>query len=167
MKGIIFNITEAFLAENFGEDVCSEIMDSCPFLTKDPFVSPGTYPDEDLILLVNKASEKLKISIPAIQKNLGHFAFFKLIAAYPHFIEPFHHPKKFLLTVESVIHVEVRKLYRDSYLPTFSYVDPAPDRLIITYHSRRKLYSLMEGLIDGVGEYFNVPIKQTKKNLST
>jgi hypothetical protein len=96
-------------------------------------------------------------------KDLGFYSFFKLNEHYPRFATSFTHPKDFLMSVESIIHVEVRKLYKDSYLPTFIYKDPAPDKLIITYFSKRKLYSLMEGLINGVGAYFKTPIEQTHK----
>ena len=59
-----------------------------------------------------------------------------------------------LKTVDGVIHVEVRKLYDDTYLPVFQYQEPAEDQLIITYYSKRKLYPFMEGLIEGVSLHF-------------
>ncbi|MFQ5586426.1 MAG: heme NO-binding domain-containing protein, partial [Thermodesulfobacteriota bacterium] len=36
--------------------------------------------------------------------------------------------------------------------------EPSADRLIITYKSRRKLCLFMEGLIDGVADYYSSPI---------
>ncbi|WP_343670120.1 heme NO-binding domain-containing protein [Chitinophaga sp.] len=161
MKGIIFNITESFITERFGDDVFDEIIESCSLTTREPFVSPGTYSDEDFIQIVTAASRKLNISTADFFKQLGHFAFFKLAGFYPQFVQSFSHPKEFLQTVDSIIHVEVRKLYSDTYLPVISYSSPAPNVLVITYFSQRKLYALMEGLIAGVADYFEVPLRQT------
>lgn len=62
--------------------------------------------------------------------------------------------------MDSVIHTEVHKIYPDAYTPTFTYTDPAPNRLIIRYHSKRRLYALMGGLINGVAEYYHLPVQQ-------
>ena len=63
MKGIIINITENFITDNYGEEIFDQIMSSCNLKTEDPFVSPGTYPDSDLFEIVVNASKKLEITI--------------------------------------------------------------------------------------------------------
>ena len=163
MKGIIFNITENFITETYGEDTLDEITAKCQLITKEPFVAPGTYPDEDLLEIVGKSCDHLNENLPTFLRKLGKYAFFQLAGAYPAFVKGFSHPKDFLKTVDSIIHVEIRKLYRDSYLPEFVYQEPDPSTLIISYYSKRKLYDLMEGLIEGVGEYFNHHIAQSRE----
>ena len=163
MKGIIINITENFITDNYGEEIFDQIMSSCNLKTEDPFVSPGTYPDSDLFEIVVNASKKLEITIEVFLKKLGHFAFAKLAERHPSFLEGYDHPKIFLQTVDSVIHMEVRKLYQDSQLPVFQYSDPSKDELIITYFSKRKLYPFLEGMINGVSDFFKVGIIQTHK----
>ena len=54
MKGVVFNMLEEFVVENAGEEVFEEILYTCEFITVEPFVGPGTYPDEDLNELVSK-----------------------------------------------------------------------------------------------------------------
>ncbi len=163
MKGIIFNIAESYLIETYGEEMFDEIIDECNLETIDPFVAPGTYPDSDLLEILVQTTKKVNITIDNLLKDLGRYAFFKLADRYPYFLEPYSSPKDFLLTVDDVIHVEVKKLYANSYLPTFQYQEPSENELIITYFSKRKLYPLMEGLINGVSDYFNKPIHQTHK----
>ncbi len=163
MKGIIFNLLEDFITENFGEEKYEQIIAKCNLTTTEPHVGPGTYEDKDLMEIVARATEELKISIPDALKAFGKFAFSKLAEKHPNFVKPYQHPKPFLMTVESVIHIEVKKLYEHAYTPTFIYTDTSPDTLTITYSSKRKLYDLMEGLIDGVGEFFKSPIQQTHK----
>ncbi len=163
MKGVIFNIAENFITDNFGEDILDEIIASCNLITKEPFVGPGTYPDEDLIEIVTKSSEKLHIPVPELLKKFGEYSFSKLAGRHPNFLIGFTHPKAFLKTVDGIIHVEVRKLYQGVQLPVFQYEDPSENELIITYFSERKLYSFMEGLINGVGTYFKYTITQTNR----
>ena len=163
MKGIIFNITENFIADNFGEEVYDEIIETCNLITTEPFVGPGTYPDEDLVEILVKSSEKLDIPVPELLKKLGEYSFRKLADRHPGFLAGFTHPKPFLKTVDGIIHVEVKKLYNGAYLPTFEYAEPADDELIITYFSERKLYPFMEGLINGVAGYFEQPITQSHR----
>ncbi len=160
MKGILFNILEDFLEENVGEERLEDIVASCDLLTKDPFVAPGTYPDEDFLKIVQQSTKEFGCSQSEFLQQLGQFSFFKLADRYPGFVSPYQHPKDFLKTIENVVHVEVRKLYTDTYLPTFVYKEPSEQELIITYYSKRKLYHLMEGLIEGVAKYFKVKIDQ-------
>ena len=163
MKGIIFNLFEEFIVENYGESTFDEILNECTLKTKEPFIGPGTYPDEDLIEMVVKASAKLGITPDQALCAYGKYIFPKLAAAVPQFVEPYDHPKPFLKTINDVIHLEVKKMYAHAYTPEFKYFDTEEDKLIIQYSSKRKLYALMEGLIEGVGDYFNYTIRQSKK----
>ena len=162
MKGVIFNLFEAFVIENWGEETFEEILDECDLVTKEPFVGPGTYPDEDLLKIVGKAVEKLGIPLSDGVQAFGKWILPKLMEQVPENMTDFDHPKDFLQTVHDIIHVEVRKLYSDAEPPRFTYKDPAPNRLIILYQSKRRMYDLMDGLIDGVAEYFDCPIEFTR-----
>ena len=154
---------EEFIVENYGEATFDEILDECTLKTKEPFVGPGTYPDEDLMEIVIKASEKLGITPDQALFAYGKYIFPKLVAAVPKFVEPYDHPKDFLKTINDVIHIEVKKMYSHAYTPEFKYFDTEEDKLIIQYSSKRKLYALMGGLIEGVANYFDYTIRQSRK----
>lgn len=162
MKGIIFNITESFIIDKFGEDAYDAIMNASKLETDQPFVGPGTYPDKDLMEIVVNAAKYTEMSPGEFLKQLGKYSFFKLAERHPGYVAPHNHPKDFLKTVDGVVHVEVRKLYTETQLPTFTYSEPSPNQLVITYFSKRKMYDFMEGLIEGVAEYFKHPIKQER-----
>jgi len=162
MKGIIFNSLERFIIAHYGEDTLDEIMDHCSLETQDPFVGPGTYPDRDFFKLAQATVQKLGISRKAFMVRFGQYTFDELKNRHPKFLIKYSHPKDFLLTVESSIHVEVEKLYNGSYLPTFQYHSPSQRELTITYFSKRRMYHLMEGIINGVAEHFSIGIQQTQ-----
>ena len=148
--------------DTYGEDAYDLVLEKAKLQTNDPFVGPGTYPDEDILEIVRVGCEELNIEVDDFLFKFGVYSFPQLAQRHPVFLENYSHPKDFLKTVEGVIHVEVRKLYDDTYLPTFRYTDPNEDELIITYYSKRKLYGFMSGLIEGVSNHFNVKIAQTR-----
>ncbi len=163
MKGVVFNLLEAYIEENLGEGKYEEILEECILKTKEAFVGPGTYPDEDLMAIVAETIKMAGIPLPEALRSFGRFCFHKLSEKNPGFVNPYTHPKPFLKSVESIVHVEVKKLYEDANPPGFTYIDPASDRLIIQYRSGRMLCRFMEGLIDGVAGYYQSPIKYEQR----
>lgn len=159
MKGIIFILMEQFVAGKIGEEKYDELLRGCRLKTAEPFVGPGTYPDEDFMAIFGRAVEALGASPEEVLRGFGRFSFPKLAERFPGFVTPHRHPKDFLKTIDSVVHTEVRKLYEDARLPRFSYQDPGPNRLVMKYQSDRKLCHFMEGLIEGVAEHFKEPIR--------
>ena len=158
MKGIVFNLLEDFIIDGWGEEAYDEIISLCPLRTKEPFIGPGTYEDADLLAIVGKAAETLSVSVAEAVHAFGKYCFPKLASKYPMFLEGHEHPKTFLKTIDEVIHVEVKKLFKDAEPPRITYVDPAPDQLILTYRSKRGLCSLMAGLLEGVAVFFETPL---------
>lgn len=154
MKGVVFNLLEAFVVENWGEEAYEEILDLCPLQTKEPFVGPGTYPDVDLFTIATTAADRVGVSLPVALRAFGRFAFPHLAGKFPAYTEEAKDAKAFLLGVDSVIHVEVRKLMPEAVTPKFGYSGDVEDGLNIRYESTRKLCYFMEGLLDGLGDHY-------------
>lgn len=157
MKGIIFNLLEDFIVQSWGEDRFERIISGCPLHTKTAFVGPGTYPDSDLLAIVDRTCAELGMDTPTALRAFGRFAMPKLAARFEVFVRDHRHPKPFLCGLDTVIHVEVRKLFERAEPPRIWFEDPAPTTLILHYHSRRRLCALFEGLLDGTADYFGVP----------
>ncbi len=160
MKGVVFNIFEDFISDGWGDAAWEALLGSCPRHASGPYVGPGTYHDADLAALLEGACTRFDITSADALRAFGRYMLPALVGRYPAFIEAHDAPKDFLLSVESVIHSEVRKLYRDTRLPSFTYHDTGADELRIDYRSPRRLCHLFEGLIDGVSRHYGVPIRQ-------
>lgn len=169
MKGEIFNLLEDFVIENMGVETYEEIHRECaPSLhTKEPFVGPGTYPDSDFQEIFAALLRRTSLVAASASRAFGRFCFPRLLARLPGYAERCGDPKTFLRSVHDVVHVEVRKVYRDAEPPQFTYRDSGFNRLIMVYKSKRRLYDFFEGLIDGVSDYYRVPIKVTRKIIIT
>ena len=162
MKGIIFNLLESFICEGWGEATYERILEMCPLATREPFVGPGTYADADLITIASKAAERLGLPLDDALRAFGKYCFPKLVARVPELVAHYTDPMLFLQSVDSVIHVEVRKLFPKAITPTFTYDVTGRDAMVLRYQSKRKLCGFAKGLLDGVAEHFGLPFAITE-----
>ncbi len=158
MKGLVFNLLEDFIVEGWGEEAYEQIFAECPLKTKGPFVGPGTYPDSDLVAIAQVGAAKLGVSLDDALVAFGKFSFPRLAAKVPKLMRHQRDAKRFLMSIDSVIHVEVRKLFPEAITPRFTCVDTGEDELQIRYESKRGLCRFMEGLLQGVAEHFETDI---------
>jgi predicted hydrocarbon binding protein len=159
MKGVIFNLLEDFIIEGWGDDVYDEILSRCSLRTTEPFIGPGTYDDADLLAIVAQAAETLGLTVPEAVRAFGRYCFSGLARKFPVFLEGHRELKTFLKSIDEVIHVELKKLVPEAEPPKITFVDPAPNELILTYRSRRRLCPLMAGLLEGAAAYFGTPLE--------
>ena len=157
MKGVVFNLLEAFVVETFGEDAYETLLDQTELET-DVYVAPATYDDAQLFAMVGTATRLTGLPAPQVLRTFGRFCFPRLAAAYPVFLEGHADARSFLLSVDEVIHIEVAKLMEGAVLPKMTF-EETPTELRIVYRSSRNLCHFMEGLIDGVADHFDTPIE--------
>ncbi len=158
MKGVIFNVFEAFVIENFGEDTLDEIVGNTTLETTEPFVGPGNYPAGDLVALVQTAAAKLGLTATDALRACGRFAFPALAGSVPTLMEQFDDAVSFLVGLEGVIHTEVRKLDPDADPARFTVEQTGDSKLLMHYESPLGLFGLVEGLLDGVGDWYDCDI---------
>lgn len=153
MKGIVFTMLADMVVEKFGLEVWDELLTKAG--DDGIYVSTETYPDEALTALVVAAHEKSGIPVNDLIRTFGEYMFPIFHQKNPNFFTEGQTLKEFLLTVDQVIHVEVRKLHPGVNLPEFQYVDEEDDELTMIYASPRKLCMLAEGLISGAAKHFD------------
>lgn len=152
MKGIIFNLLEQVVSGKYGEETWDSLLDAAG--VEGSYTAVGSYPDEDLFGLVGAASAALSIPADDLIRWFGRSAMPLLAGRYPQFFEGHPSTRSFILTLNEVIHPEVRKLFPGAYAPEFRFDVSREDRLGLEYVSRRRLCSLAEGLIEGAADHF-------------
>lgn len=161
MQGVVFNLLESFVTDGWGAETYEELLARCPVHTRGPYVGPGTYSDQDFLTLVGQAAGLLNLPVRDAVKAFGAYAFPKLASRYPAFTAQQVDPKEFLMTVDRVVHVEVRKALRGAHPPEFRMEDTGPLTATLRYRSDRKLCAFAEGLLEGVSAYFGTPLALT------
>lgn len=157
MKGVIFNILEEMVIEQAGIEAWNTILIQKPQCSG-IYTAAASYEDAELFTLVNAVCEAINKPQEYVVEAFGQFLFSQLAKRYSVFCEQSTNLKHFLKQVDSVIHVEVAKLYADSKLPKFDYDEPDDETLVMYYRSERKLCLLAEGLIRGAASHYNQQI---------
>lgn len=162
MKGIIFNLLEQVVIAEHGEEAWDSLLDAAGL--EGAYTAVGSYDDEELLKLVEVACKALGTDPDSLVRWFGRAAFPLLAARYPDFFVGHSNTRSFLLTLNDVIHPEVRKLFPGAYAPAFEFDESHQGQLGLAYYSHRKLCSFAEGLIEGAADHFgeSVTIEQTE-----
>jgi len=157
MKGIVFNLLNDMVENKFGMATWDQILASTGL--DGVYVSVGTYPDEELLALVNAASSLTNTPPIDLVRSFGEFMIGGFKKNHSLFFDQHDNLRDFLLSVDQVIHVEVRKLHPEAILPEFQYDSSNKYELTMIYRSARKLCALAEGLILGAAREYDEPIQ--------
>jgi hypothetical protein len=154
MKGIIFNLFEEVVVAEHGDEAWEDMLEQAE--TEGAYTAVGSYPDREFISLLEAIPSSAGQSADELLRWFGTKAIPLLAGRYPVFFEGHSSTRSFLLTLNNIIHPEVRKLYPDADVPVFDFDTPSTNgTLVVGYRSRRKLCSLAEGFIHGAAAHFN------------
>jgi hypothetical protein len=154
MKGVVFTEFFEFVEGRFSPEIAEQLIDGSNLPSKGIYTSVGTYDHGEMVTLVSTLAAIVKIGVPALLKEFGRHLLKQFVIKFPPFFDGITSTFEFLPKVDSFVHVEVKKLYPDAELPTFSCLFPTSDQLQMTYESDRNLPDLAEGLILGCLEHF-------------
>src|SRR5665213_2982287 len=152
MKGIVFNLLEEVVTQEHGADMWDALLESAG--VDGAYTCLGSYSDQQMLKLVDAASQMLKIPPTDVLCWFGSRSMTLLSRRYPVFFENHKSTRPFLLTLNDVIHPEVRKLYPGADVPVFDFDTSSPETLIMGYSSRRRLCAFALGLIEGAAAHF-------------
>ena len=158
MKGIVFNLLEEVVTTEHGERTWDALLEAAG--ASGAYSSLGNYEDDELARLVGAASKALDVPPQDVVRWFGRKAIPLLARRYPAFFSPHRHTRDFLLTLNTIIHPEVRKLYPEAIVPEFVFETPAPNVLRLGYRSPRKLCALAEGFVLGAADHFGESVAQ-------
>jgi len=151
MKGIVLNLLEEAIRRHHSEAAWEAVLDGAHL--DGAYTSLGNYPDDDFHALVAAAGRVTGQEPEAFVRWFGEHAIAPLAERYPRlFAQP--STRAFLLTLNSMIHPEVRKLYPGSDVPHFDYLPSTGSSLVMSYVSKRRLCGFAEGLIAGAAKHF-------------
>lgn len=152
MKGVVFNLLEEAVGEAHGEQAWDHLLELAG--VDGAYTSLGSYPDEEMAALVGAASGALDATPAEVLRWFGRDAMPRLAQRYPMFFEqqPSLHP--FLMSLNGIIHPEVRKLYAGAHCPVFRFDTDPGGALLIGYQSPRRLCRLAEGFIEGAADHY-------------
>ncbi|MEX0768192.1 MAG: heme NO-binding domain-containing protein [Microthrixaceae bacterium] len=157
MKGVVFILVEEFVTEQFGADAWDALLEESGL--DGVWTTLGSYPDEQLGLLVQAATKQFDLPAEQVQRLVGQGAFAGLAAQYPYLLEQHDSCRTVLLDLNGIIHPEVMKLYPGAQTPEFEVTEQDDGLLHLRYRSPRALGPLAEGLVAGAAAHFGESVE--------
>jgi hypothetical protein len=160
MHGLVFAELEKFVTRAHGADTWRQVV-SKSGVSSQVFVALGTYPDADLMNLVQAATVVTKTPMTPLLEGFGEFITPTLFSMYRSVIAPGWRTLDLVENTESVIHAVVRT--RGGTPPVLSVTRQSPTLLVVSYGSKRKMCALARGIILGIARHYgeNVGINET------
>jgi hypothetical protein len=153
VKGIVFNLLEKLVVRDYGgEDTWDELLDAAGL--DGSYTSLGSYDDADLFKLVDAASQEFGLPPDDIVRWFGRNALPEFAASYPDLFSAHSSARTFVLTLNDIIHPQVRKLYPGADVPEFDFESVEGGPLRMGYHSPRRLCAFAEGLVEGAASHY-------------
>lgn len=147
MKGVVFNLLEEVVMGSVGADVWDDMLDDAGLLGA--YTSLGDYADAEIEALVGAAARRLEMEPGAVLLWFGERAMPLLKARYPALFDAHPSSRSFILSINSIIHPEVRKLYAGAACPFFHFKEDADGALSLRYQSTRRMFDLAHGFVLG------------------
>lgn len=166
MKGVVFTEFLDHAEARFGALVVDRAISAAELPSSGAYTTVGTYPTDELVVLVRELSQATGVAAGELMRDFGEYLFGRLAALFPHFLAGVATAFDFLERVDSVVHVEVRKLYPEAELPSFRTQRTAAGGLRLEYRSERPLADLAEGLIRGCARHFDTAVEVARAPLS-
>jgi predicted hydrocarbon binding protein len=158
MQGSIFTVFSEMVIEKMGIETWNELLVTVSPSSEGVYTKGMQYEDAEMMSLVGALSEKTKIDVSSLVRTFGNYLFIHLYNSCPVNVSHIHNLKDFLLSIDSVIHKEVKRVSPNAYLPSFDYSETPEGDLVMYYHSTRKLCHLSEGLILSAAAHFKQEI---------
>ena len=162
MKGVVFNLLEDVVRREFGDSEWQHVRQDAD--VDSAFTSLDSYPDAVLRKLVAAVGKRAHKTPGEALQWFGRHSMPFLRTMYPAFFASQTSTRSFILTLNDIIHPEVRRLYPGADVPWFDFDTSTPDALTLGYRSPRKLCALAHGFIEGAADHFGetVDVEQTE-----
>jgi hypothetical protein len=152
MQGLMFNLVQQVVVSELGDRTWQQIVAGSG--VRSEYSPEGAYSHEEFLHLVQETSIALSRSADETLVWFARRSIPIFASQFPELFDGHDSAIGFVLTLNDVIHPEVRGRYPDAFLPTFEFDRVADDTLIIAYASYRDLCPFAQGLLLGAADHY-------------
>lgn len=164
MKGVVATCLGEMIVKRFGKEKWQKTLEAAG-LAKNALFLPGQNVEDAAVMKVFRTA----CAVTGISAGEGAEAFGEYWCCefapriYSAYYTGAKNAKEFLLRMPAV-HTKVTKDIPDAHPPVFTFEQPAPNKLIMKYSSRRGLGDIFAGLVRGVGKAFKEDLQIRRVN---
>ncbi|MCA1812698.1 MAG: heme NO-binding domain-containing protein [Halobacteriales archaeon] len=161
MHGIIFAELKKYVVARMGTKAWNDLLAASGMQDK-VFLPNQAYGDVDVITLVTTASRLTGKSASDILEDFGEFLAPDLLTMYRPQLDPAWRTLDIIENTEQLIHRQVRVQSPGALPPQLQVVREGPDKLRLTYTSRRQMCGVAKGIARGIAREQHEHIRVTE-----
>ncbi len=154
VHGSLFFLLKKFVVHVYSEEVWKELLIESGKSPDFEFIMTEAYELADFDNIVSAASDYSGFSTHQLLEMFGEWLVPDLFQVYSTYLRPEWKTWEVLVNTEKVMHGAVRKLNSTAKPPVLHVSEIIGSKLIIDYHSKRKMGSLAVGIIRGITKYY-------------
>jgi predicted hydrocarbon binding protein len=162
MHGVVFSELKQFVEETHGTEAWRDILESADTSTNS-YLELKTYPDEDIVALLQAAEAASEQSRDEILHAFGEFAASDLIQKYNTFLDDDWTAMDVLEHTEDAMHKAVRLKEDDAEPPELDCRRVDDEEVVIEYSSDLQLCTFGEGLIEGIADEYDTAVDTVQR----
>lgn len=159
MYGVIFDFLRSYVIDRHGGRATWEALLDAAGIGYKVYFPVAQYPDEEIVRLATTAARMLKVPLPVVLEDFGHYAGPQLITYYDMFVRPEWRTFEVLENASSRIHDAIHRYNPKRLPPRLVARRLDANRLELTYQSERKLCMVAKGIVRGLKDHFGEPIE--------
>lgn len=157
MHGIIFSELKKYADARLGAQGWGRLLTRSG-LGPRVYVPTQEYPDEEVARIVSAAATTTGLSTAAVMEDFGAFIVPDLMRLYAALVDPSWRTLDVIEHTEAVIHRVVRLRDAGAKPPELIVRRHAPDHLVVTYQSVRRMCGVARGIVRGISTHYSEPV---------
>jgi hypothetical protein len=165
MMGMVFTEFLELVESKFSPEVADSIITAAGTATDGAYTAVGKSDHAEMVRMVQALSVETQVPVEELLRVFGHHLAVRFSHLYGAFFASQPSLFDFLASVDSKIHVEVRKLYPAAELPSIQSCERTTDSQTLIYRSSRHMHDLALGLIQGAAVHYGQPVEVEHSSL--
>jgi hypothetical protein len=164
MYGVIFDFLRSYVIERHGgRDTWDALLKEAGIGYK-VYFPVAQYPDEEIVNLASTAARMLKVPLPAVLEDFGDFVGPSLVSYYEMFVRPEWRTFEVLENASNKIHDAIHRHNPRRNPPELRATRQGEHRMLLTYHSERRLCFVAKGIVKGLSKKYgeDIEVRETQ-----
>ena len=157
MLGLVFTEFVELVEDKFSPEIADAVIDEVAAPHGGAYTAVGYYPHEEMMTMVGSLSRQTGVPAPDLVRTFGGHLLHRFAAAHGDMFARHGNLFDFVASVHDEIHVEVRKLYDQAALPSFTVLSRDDRELRLLYQSPRAMEQLAQGLLEQAAVHYGEP----------
>jgi predicted hydrocarbon binding protein len=157
MHGIVFGELRQYVGARLGASAWDELLAAAGIGPK-IYLAIQEYPDAELGAILQAASQRTALGIPALLEDFGDFIGPHLVQMYRMYILPEWRTLDVIEHTEERVHKVVRVQHKGARPPYLSTTRRSANEIVVHYSSERRLCALAKGIAKGIARHYGEPM---------